>query len=285
MIKSVNDVSNLNFTNKFCVYNRKANKNIIFLGSCRLVPLMYYYSLLVPDVNIYCIYVPAWDNQRYSTFPKQEIESIIPNTTLIITETIKHLSIFNTNRCSVENFFQTFNLNVSEIRVPNFVLSLYLYDIFHKELDKNFVLSEDTDQELTRIFKASRLRLASSINNSNFNKINTFIDENFTTIKMFSTINHPTTILSMLTFKLMSEQLGINSKLITFDFLKHISNYHFLSGNSTPITNWDIENYGFKFKTKVFTNNIIDNINFCHSPTEEENFISNKQLKIILSIT
>jgi len=282
MIKNPNDLSDHNARGEFCLYKGTRDKNILFLGSCRMSPIMYYLSLLRPELNIYCIYVPFWDSNSKLKFPKEPIEKILPNAELIVTESVKNNSILNTSRKCTENFFDEFNTKIEEIRLPNYILSMYLYDIVHVELkDDEFVLCDNTKKQCKEIFGNSRERLANSMRNSGFAAIDTFFNENFTKIKMFSTINHPTTIVSMLTFKIMAQRLGI--KQLSLEFFKHISKHHLLSGNSIPITRFDVENYGFQFKSTVFEDDVIRKKNFFYKPTHEEDFISDEHIKMLMS--
>jgi hypothetical protein len=282
MMKNPNDLSDHNARGEFCLYKGTRDKNILFLGSCRMSPIMYYLSLLRPELNIYCIYVPFWDSNAKLKFPKESIEKTLPNTEAIVTESVKNNSILNTSRKCAENFFDEFNTEIEEIRMPNYILSMYLYDIVNMELkDDEFVLCDNTKKKCKEIFGNSRERLGNSMINSGFAAVNKFFNENFMKIKMFSTINHPTTIVSMLTFKIMAQRLGI--KQLSLEFFKHISKHHLLSGNSTPITRFDFENYGFQFKSTVFENDVIRNKNFFYKPTHEEDFISDDHIKMIMS--
>jgi hypothetical protein len=282
MIKNPNDLSDHNARGEFCLYKGTRDKNILFLGSCRMSPIMYYLSLLRPELNIFCIYVPFWSSNTKLSFPKDVIKKILPNTEAIVTESVKNNSILNTSRKCAENFFDEFNAEIEEIRMPNYILSMYLYDIVNMELkDDEFVICDNTKKKCKEIFDSSRERLSNSMKNSGFAAVDKFFNENFTKIKMFSTINHPTTIVSMLTFKIMAQRLGI--KQLSLEFFKHISKHHLLSGNSTPITRFDFENYGFQFKSTVFENDIIKQKNFTYSPTDEESSITDERIKIIMS--
>jgi hypothetical protein len=278
------DLDKINRKNEFLAYKGTSNKNILFLGSCRTSPMMYYLSLLRPELNIFCIYVPFWDSNSNLTFPKEQIEKVLLDTEAIVTESVKNNSILNTSRECAENFFDEFKTEVEEIRLPNYILSMYLYDIVNMELkDDEFVLCENAKKQCNKIFDSSRERLSNSIKKSGFAAVDEFIYENFTKIKMFSTINHPTTIVSMITFKIMAQRLGIKKELLSIDFFKHVSNHHLLSGNSTPVTRFDVDNYGFKFNTTVFENDAIKQKNLFYKPTHEEDFISDDQIKMIMS--
>lgn len=277
-----NELDELNRKNEFLAYKGTSNKNILFLGSCRNSPIMYYLSLLRPELNIFCIYVPFWSTEWNSnpdrTFPKEKISAIIPNTEFIVTESIKNNSILNTSDCP-NNFFSEFDAKLKEIKLPNYIISMYFYDIANRNFEGDFTLSEATKIEYKEIYEKSRERMSHSIKNAGLDAVNDFFDEHFNKIKMYSTINHPTTIISMLTFKLIAERLGVNPSL---EFMKEVSKKHFLSGNSTPVTEMDMDIYNFKFNTKVFGNEILKTKGMYYSPGSEED-IPEDHVKIIMS--
>jgi hypothetical protein len=288
VIKTPNDLDSINSKSEFLAYKGTGEENVLFIGSCRLSPIMYYLSLLRPDLNIFCIYVPFWSTQWNSDplfpFPKESIKNILPKTKTMVTESVKNNSILNTCRECDKNFFDEFGTSPEEIRLPNYVLFMYLHDIIRLELKKfDFSGSEDEIGQIKEIHANSRLRLERSIEKNDFQPVNDFFNENFQNIKMFSTINHPTTIISMMTFKIMAERLGIYKRLVDFNFLRQASTEHFLSGNSTPITKFDAQHYGFRFNATIFEDEVVRKENMTYRPTEEENFITDDQIKLMMS--
>lgn len=271
--KTPTDISNLNKEGQFCIYNRESKKNILFLGSCRHSPSMFYYSLLNPDINIFCIYVPFWSSNNLVSLPIKTINNILKSTDIIITETIRNHGVLNTDRQEKNNFFETFDCNhMSEIRVPNLHLAVYLYDVVQ--------LCKKNRSNYKQTFDESMARLKRSIYSKGFDDLYDFIIKYFADIRMFYTFNHPSTIVSMLVFKILMRQLG-QQDLIDSNFFHRVKDYNFLGGHGTPITNTDISTYNFNFNTKVFDDSIVNSPGFLHVLETKELIISDKYLDLI----
>lgn len=272
--KTPADISFLNEQGKFCVYDRGSKENILFLGSCRHSPSMFYYSLLNPDINIYCIYTPFWNSNNTLSLPMDTINDILGSTNTIITETIRSYGILNTDRKEKNNFFEIFNCNhLSEIRVPNLHLAVYLYDIIQ--------LCKKAKSEYTQTFDESMLRLKGSICDKGFDELYSFIVRYFSETRMFYTFNHPSTIVSMLLFKILMSKLGEQDRIVDPNFFHKVKDYNFLGGHCTPITNTDMSTYRFSFETTVFDDDIInDPGRFCILETKEL-YISDKYIDLI----
>jgi hypothetical protein len=258
-----NDIEDLNKAHNFLAYKGTSDSNVLFLGSCRMTPIMYYLNTLCPQYNLYCIYCPFWGNQfeQNNGFPKEKIDLILPKAELFITETIRNYKILNTDRCSSENFFSSFDAShLKEIRLSNLELRMYFYDLINTYKHK----IEDVDS----VFLESKKRLDESLAKYGFPEITSFINNNFTKTKLFSTHNHPCRILSLAMFKNIANRLNLK---VTFDFLKNVSLKNFLEQNSSPITKSDIKKYKFEFYTQLFDEDILNNPSFYYSPSEEEN--------------
>ena len=273
-----NEIDQLNSKEEFCIYKGTKNKNILFLGSCRLSPLMYYLNLLRPEFNIFCIYVPFWDSNPEKEFPREKIQEMLGDTDTIVTETIANNPILNTK--GENNFFNNFSCQEkNEIRLPNYMLSLYLYDILNLNIVNSDIDPEENKEAIKKAFQESKTRMENSIKKAGLDPVNDFFNEHFSNIKMYSTINHPTTIVSMLTFKLIAEKLGAKPSI---DFMRDVSKNHFLSGNSTPVTEFDMETHEFRFKTRVFDKEVLKKKGYYYHPGEEEE-IPEGHIKIIMS--
>lgn len=271
--KTPADISNSNKEGQFCIYNRESKKNILFLGSCRHSPSMFYYSLLNPDINISCIYTPFWGSNPNTLLPIETINNILKSTDIIITETIRNYGILNTDRQEKNNFFETFQCkHIQEIRVPNLHLAVYLYDIIQ--------LCKKNKSDYKQTFDESMTRLKRSIYSKGFDSVYDFIIEYFADIRMFYTFNHPSTIVSMLVFKTLMHKLG-QQNLINSNFFHSVKDYNFLGGHGTPITSTDINTYNFNFETKIFDDSIIDSNNFLYTLETKELSISDKYIDLI----
>lgn len=269
--------------NTFCMCNRNSKQNILFLGSCRLIPLIHYYSKLNTSTNIYHLYTPFWNHERRATFPISKINQILKNTEVIITEKINNYGILNT--CESNDFFKTFETkHLNQIRIPNLQLSLYLWDIIsfsNKDKIKKVLEEGSIGEYYYLTFKESLERLRLACENSGFIVLYEFIIEYLTEMRMFYTFLHPSKTLSMLTFKILMQKLGeVDS--ISADFFRSMKPYDFLEDGCSPITKMDVEYHNFKFPTKVFDDSIIDSKNFSQ-PDLQELEVSDKSLDLINS--
>ena len=272
MAKNPNDLTLINENQTFLAYDKGSKENILFLGSCRMSPLMFYYSNINSNFNIYNIYTPFWgDEAKRNNFPINKIESILKNTKIIITETISSYGILNTNHKSNNNFFEIFNAkNIEEFSIPNLHLAIYLYDIVN--------LLKKSQEEYRSTFEESLERLRKSCETKGFEQLYEFIASHISGIRMFYTFNHPSKILSMLTFKILMSKLG---EKIPDNFFQDVKQYNFLEGHCSPITKKDIEIYNFSFFTKTFDDSILEQPDFKYKMSPEELEIPEKYLKII----
>lgn len=268
---NANKLGLLNSKNVFLSYKGIKDKNVFFIGSCRITPLMFYFNQFFPEYNVFGIYVPYWSNT--STMSRDVVQKILHNTDLLVTETVRSYNILNTDRSEKNNFFETFDVKASEIRITNLELRMYIYDLintFNLKIEESF-----------EHFEKSKTRLKSSLKNRDQEFIWKFIDSNLEILKLFSTHNHPTRILSILTF---TKIVNIMGGKLDFEFIKKVSKYDFLESNSTPITYMDVEKYKLKFKTKIFENNIIYDKSFLYNAPDEEKMVCDSTIEKILEL-
>lgn len=271
--KTPADISILNQKGEFCVYDRGAKENILFLGSCRHSPSMFYYSLLNPDINIYSIYTPFWGSDSLLPLPIDTINGFLGSTSIIITETIRSYGVLNTDRKEKNNFFETFNCShLSEIRVPNLHLAVYLYDIVQ--------LCKKNRSDYKQTFEESMVRLKKSIYSKGFDNLYDFIIRYFSEIRMFYTFNHPSMIVSMLMFKILMSKLGEQDRIHS-NFFHSVKDYNFLGGHGAPITKTDMNTYNFQFETRVFDDDIITDPSRLCTLEPKELYVSDKYLDLI----
>jgi hypothetical protein len=84
----------------------------------------------------------------------------------------------------------------------------------------------------------------------------------------------------MAMFKNIAERL---EKKVSFDFLKKISNQNFLEHNSTPVLQYDKDQYGFTWIDRIFDNTTINEESKYYSPSDKEMAISDDLIEQILS--
>jgi hypothetical protein len=266
---TVNKLCDLSSQNNFLAYKGTKDKSVLFIGSCRIAPIMFYFNQMFPEHNVYGIYVPHWTDT--SKLCKNTIQKNLHNTDLIITESIKNFNILNTDKTLENNFFKTFDTNATQIKISNLELHMYIHELVN--------IFNVSAENMSSYFEQSKEKLRSSLINKNQEFIWNFIDNNLKNLRLFSTHNHPTRILSILTFIKVANIMGC---ALDFEFIKKVSKYDFLEGNSTPITYVDVEKYKFKFKTKIFENNVIYDKSFLYNPTEEEKIVCDSTIEKIL---
>lgn len=256
---NLNDMIDTNTNHTFLIYNNNCNKNILFLGSCRLSQLLYYYNNLnITELkrNIYYIYVPTWID-KLDSFPKHIINDICKNTDIIICETIKNYSFLNTIKNVDNNFFSTFNIhNTCKIFfIPT--LELHIYSHF---LINNCNIPYDHEL-LYNAFIKSKERLYSSLNKYEYPKLKFIIENYLNKIKLFLTINHPSRILFLFLFKELMSKMNI---ILDRDFLYKMIDINLLSGNNTPIFNIDVALHKLEYNEYIFnTHENLYNKNYC----------------------
>ena len=234
---SVNDVIQINENNECLVYNNGAQKNILFIGGCRVVPQMYYYNTITKDRNIYCILV-------FTRIKLDEdyVKNFIKNTDIIVCENIEHYDTMNTNVDCPVTFFKHFNVNDNTViyRIPNLELHMYHYDV----INVYKILKENVYSH----FLTSKQRLKNRMIQFGYSELWNEIEDNIQKLRLFSTFNHPTRILTCMLFKHLSKKMGLKATVEHYEeFLKH----GFIEGVDSPIFQEDIDTYNFMFEYEL----------------------------------
>jgi hypothetical protein len=267
-----NKLSKLNSQNNFLAYKGTKNENVLFIGSCRITPIMFYFNQRFPEYNVYGIYVPYWTDT--SKLCRNSIQKILYNTNIIITESVKNYSILNTYKTLENNFFNTFDTNATQIKISNLELHMYIHELTN--------LFKIPAENMSNYFEQSKNKLKSSLINKNQKFIWNFIEDHFQSLKLFTTHNHPCRVLSILTFMFIC---NIMNTEVSINFINQISRYDFLEENAKPITQLDIDRYNFVFNTRIFDNNVLEDESFLYQPTESEKVLSYSTMESILDYT
>jgi len=254
--KKINDIGELNEKNNFLIYDKKVEKNILFIGSCRISSLMYYLAKYNSHrkYNIYGIYVVTYTGNKINNLPKNQILEILKNTDIIICEQMCNYRYLNSDENLSENFFKEFNVDkkIKIIHIPNLELRMYHHDIIN--------IFGQQKNNVYNYHLMSKKHLFDLNTKLGFLELNTFIETNLTKYKLFSTANHPTRILSLYLFKLLVAKIYDNNFVET-DLFEELFEEKFLEGNDTPIIKEDIELYNFKFNTNLQSSDILNDKN------------------------
>jgi hypothetical protein len=269
---TINKLSELNNQNNFLAYKGTKDKNVLFIGSCRVTPIMFYFNQMFPEYNIYGIYVPHWTDT--SKLCKNTIQKFLHYSDLIITESVKNYNILNTDKTLENNFFKTFDTSAPQIKISNLELHMYIHELTN--------LFKIPRENMSNYFEQSKEKLKSSLITKKQKFIWNFIEDHFQNLKLFTTHNHPCRVLSILTFIFICHIMNTE---VSIDFISKISRYDFLEGNAKPITQLDIDRYNFVFNSKIFDNSILENETFLYQPTEDEKTISYSTMESILDYT
>lgn len=232
---NVHDVEEINLSGSLLVYNNSAPKNVFFIGSCRTVPLMFYYNSVCKERNVYSILV-------YKYPPLEKVPEILKNTDLIICENVEHFGVMNTNTDCLVTFFKHFKVpeTVSIHRIPNLELRMFHYDVIH-----TFGVPKE---EVYSYFLKSRERMVKRMIEFGYSDLWHDIDRYMYRIRLFSTFSHPTRILTCLLFKYIARKLDLTVTTEDYtEFLKHA----FIEGNDTPIFKEDVDAYGISFPVEL----------------------------------
>ena len=97
-------------------------------------------------------------------------------------------------------------------------------------------------------FMTSKQRLKNRMIQFGYEDLWDEFEINITKIRLFSTFNHPTRILSCMLFKHLSKKLGLDVTVEHYaEFLKH----SFIEGIDSPIFQHDIDMYKFTFPCEI----------------------------------
>ena len=189
---------------------------ILFLGSCRLIPLTYYFQGLGQTVY------------------RLDISNEWPD----MTEVLKHTDLMVCEPSSRVDLFLESNPDIPVYVVPNLELRMYVHDlihVFHVNLDYT---------SLYQAFRESRRQLSQELQEYGYEALDAFIDQNLQTTKLFSSYSHPMPVLSVLLFQQLAEQMNL---AVPDACLEQWRTLFFLQGNDTPLFDLDRDLYQLVF--------------------------------------
>jgi len=233
--------------NNFKVKNANKNKNIIFIGSCRLASIINYIRLLdvFSNYNIHYIYVVDFNERKV---PVNIINKIIQNTEIIVCEKTTSYNYLNTDKQAPYNIFQTYDIpkNCKIVNISNLEFLMFYSDLLVRNKNKNIL--EIRNQSLERL----KNKLLSNKQYNIIELLNKYLfNQKF---PLFYTANHPSSVLTLLSFKHLCDNVKIHipTNKILDNYLTDLR-YFSLYGNNTSITYWDKKNYNISF-CKNFSN-------------------------------
>jgi hypothetical protein len=248
-LKFVENLRKQTFNQNYLIFDNGAPKNILFLGTCRIAPLMWYFNQVkhIINRNIYGIYIVELltNPSLLSNLDKEKIRAILKNTDIIVYEKIKNVNGFNTHNFEKNSFFHTFDIrDTLTLLIPN----LYVKQ-FYFEMD-NYERSN-----YGNTVSNSTARFKKSCEATDFSQLYDFFCKNNLKYRLFASSLHPTRILSLFLFKLLCKRLHIT---LPRSFFEENINIGFIDNEACPITKHDISinNYTFSYKLLAETDNI-----------------------------
>lgn len=237
-----------NELNDFQVQHLNKNKNVLFIGSCRLAPIINYIQLLdvFSNYNIHYIYVVDFNERKV---PVNIINKIIQNTEIIVCEKTTSYNYLNTDKQAPYNIFQIYDIpkNCKIVNISNLEFLMFYSDLLIRNKNKNIL--EIRNQSLERL----KNKLLSNKQYNIIELLNKYLfNQKF---PLFYSVNHPSSVLTLLSFKQLCDNLEIHipTNKILDNYLTDLL-YFSLYGNNTSITYWDKKKYNISF-CKNFSDN------------------------------
>ena len=190
---------------------------MLLIGSCRLIPLAYYFHGL--GQTVYRLDISKeWP----------DMTDILKQVDLIVCEP----------SLRVDFFFESNPMPDTKVYVvPNLELRMYVHDLLHVFHVKFEYIS------LYQAFQESRRKLSQELQDG-YEALDAYIDEHLQTTKLFSSYNHPMPVLTILLFQRLAERMHLE---IPEAWLEQCRIMQFLQGHDTPMFEVDRDLYQLAF--------------------------------------
>jgi hypothetical protein len=249
MPTSLADIQALNASGEFMIINNNSKKTIFLYGSCRISSFVEKLKYIGSEFNVCVMYFLPYVLKEI-VLNESTMQNLLNNVDIILCETLINYPGFNTCPDSSNTFFERFVIpsKTTIVHIPNLELRCYAYSNIH--------LFKSDQTNLKKISTESRNFLINRLNKSFFVKTANFFKENFESIYMFHTHNHPTAaLMTMFFIETIMKIINLN---ITPSLVALFLEYDSLAGNNVPIFQIDIDNNNFKFAIKeMYDSNIL----------------------------
>jgi len=253
---------------EFLIYNNGGEKNILFLGSCRLISLLLYFQLrpeIRKNYNIYYVAVFKTTCEMEAAFCR-----LLTKVDIVVADYIHNYGVFNTEKNVDKCFDRKGNLTGENIHHAGLTATSTFFLMPH--LDCQFSISSvlESDAELRRNLAVDRTSyfpevkarmqrsleyLRRNISLSSLPELGELIFSNFKHRKLYLTVNHPTFQLALWCATLCLQKL--------FDLqpsdedIERVKKLHLLEGMEQKLCQEDIDLHGFTYPVKLFPINDI----------------------------
>lgn len=247
---------------------------VLVMGSCRSIPYLNYFHRINPDNRFTVHYIDpfnwCWDANENRVDYQKAIESMEQHPDLLNTlksvrwfihEHYQNFGMFNTERSHLKNIYQ-FGLRPElDISVPNFHDVFILFQDFitfdqelkaeaRKDMESSGVLSYGLQDKLVQRGMSNLTKFYNNCALTDFPELAGVFASNWQLIRYFWSFNHVSNRYTMEVFRMMNEKfMHLN---LPEDFWRWaMANDMFASGPCTPLTKYDIANWGILWDNPV----------------------------------
>jgi hypothetical protein len=256
---SVNDVINNNNKDNILICNRSGDKNILFIGSCRIIHYLncFMHQEQFNHFNICAIMVHSNINKHFKTeiLNENEIKKQIDKTDIFIHEHIENYDFLNTNKKMDKNFYIYKNSFIIDITLPNYPNLQLCLDtmlrsnviILNNYID--FLNNELSHQQFNQIiinkFNFCVNKYIDIFKYVNMEDMVLFFNEHHKKHKLFHTINHISNVLAFAIYQVILKKYF--NLLPTYFSIQIMKTHEMLGGNnSCMLSEYDKEILGYE---------------------------------------
>jgi hypothetical protein len=275
LVVTLESLENLyNTKNDIMIVNNNQTRNILFLGSCRIVAFLNYFlndEFFGTNYNYLCILVHAEGLREYRAqcIHNDRFKQLMSDSTILVAEFIKNYDHFNTSESCELNIFKFQNNFEHKIILPNYCdPAIYARDIImfggddiktlFKRYAKGDVPFQVLSQGLLQVRNDHITRYINVIRKSCMPKLEDFVRENIRTTRIALTINHPTNALLIEMQRLLLETFFQRTLPQSVLDVNNMGNFLDQSSNFTTLTCYDVICFGYNFGEFVYDKNASD---------------------------
>lgn len=214
MYISINDILSINNNTKICVCDRKSDKNILLIGSCRITPFLNYIAndSYFDDYNILGVMVHNTEMRKISEtlIDNEDIKKDIFKTTILIHEFCRNFDYFNTSKDKDKNIYQIKPIFDIDISLPNYQdPRIFTKDIiFYNSIEFNKYINKEMDfDQLSKILQdlqtIEKNKYYNVILKSDLPELLEFVKNNIDNNRIAHSINHPSNFLFIKMYELI----------------------------------------------------------------------------------
>lgn len=245
-------------------------KNVIILGSCRVLPYAQYFDYLNADNRFTIVLIDVvnfyYDEQDRAVDPLLVTSRFENSPRLLeafqrcqwfIHEHTANFGMFNTSRAESKNIYQFGIKPEIDVMLPNYNDHFVLFQdlvsfnprIQAKARTENGVLGQETQAEMKAIGLKDIARFLDICQASSLPEFGSIFQETWTKIRYWQTCNHISNNFTIAIMRLLNERfLHLD---IPGSFWTRVSSEDMYANPHTPITKYDQQNYAIAWPEQV----------------------------------